>query len=43
MIMGQAAGAAASEAIDEGVSVQNINYATLANQLTSDGQVLAKP
>jgi hypothetical protein len=43
MIMGQAAGAAASEAIDEGASVQSIDYATLANQLTSDGQVLAKP
>lgn len=40
MIMGQAAGAAASLAIDENTTVQNVDYAALASQLHADGQVL---
>jgi len=40
MIMGQAAGAAASLAIDANANVQDVKYSTLAKQLTADGQVL---
>lgn len=43
MIMGQAAGAAASLAIDEAATVQNVSYQALATQLTADGQVLTAP
>ena len=43
MIMGQAAGAAASLAVDENATVQNVSYPALANQLTADGQVLTAP
>jgi len=43
MIMGQAAGAAASLAIDENATVQNVSYQALASQLTTDGQVLTAP
>lgn len=43
MIMGQSAGAAASLAIDQGTTVQNVDYATLSRQLASDGQILARP
>lgn len=37
MNMGQAAGAAASLAIDAGVAVQDVDYATLATRLRADG------
>ena len=43
MIMGQAAGAAASIAIDKGVNVQAVDYPTLKAQLLADGVVLATP
>ena len=41
MIMGQAAGAAASLAIDADSTVQAVNYASLSSQLLKDGSVLA--
>jgi len=41
MIMGQAAGAAASIAIGQGTSVQNVSYAALSAQLLEDGGVLS--
>lgn len=40
MMMGQAAGAAASLAIDESANVQSVNYSQLKAQLLSDGQIL---
>lgn len=43
MIMGQAAGAAASLAIDAKAAVQDVNYGVLANQLRDDGQLLTAP
>lgn len=43
MVMGQAAGAAAALAIDEHVSVQNVNYSALSSQLQTDGQVVHLP
>jgi hypothetical protein len=43
MIMGQAAGAAASLAIEENTSVQTVGYRTLSAQLLSDGLVLTPP
>ncbi|WP_281172787.1 FAD-dependent oxidoreductase [Nevskia soli] len=41
MIMGQSAGAAASLAIDEATSVQNVSYPALSTQLLADGQILS--
>lgn len=40
MILGQTAGAAAVAAMDRGTSVQDVDYATLASQMRSEGQVL---
>ncbi len=40
MILGQSAATAASQAIDNNVSVQDVNYETLRKQLEKDGQVL---
>ena len=42
MILSQSAATAACLAIDDGVSVQEVNYETLAKKLKADGQVLAK-
>jgi hypothetical protein len=42
MILGQAAATAAVLAMDAGVSVQDLSYDSLAAELTSDGQVLAR-
>ncbi len=39
--LGQAAGTAASLAVDHGVSVQNVPYGELAKCLVADGQVIA--
>ena len=41
MMTGQSVGAAASLAIDEGVSVQDVSYAALAARLHQDGLVLS--
>lgn len=41
MIMGQSAGAAASLAIDEAATTQNISYPALSAQLLKDGQILS--
>ena len=43
MMLGQAAGTAASLAIDQGTTVQDVNYATLARELRADGQILTWP
>jgi len=43
MILGQAAGAAASIAIGQGTTVQSVPYSTLASQLLDDGLVLSVP
>jgi hypothetical protein len=43
MEMGQAAGAAASLAIDNATSVQSVNYSTLAAILVNEGQVITDP
>jgi len=43
MVMGQAAGAAASIAIGQGVSVQGVPYSALAAQLLQDGQTVSVP
>ena len=40
--LGQAAGAAASQAIDAGVAVQDLPYAPLRDRLAADGQVMSK-
>ncbi|QDU77491.1 Xanthan lyase precursor [Bremerella volcania] len=40
MILGQSAATAASQAIDDNVSVQNIKYESLAKQLLADGQII---
>ena len=42
MILSQSAATAACLAIDDGVSVQEVNYEKLARKLKADGQVLAK-
>jgi hypothetical protein len=42
MVLGQSAAAAAAQAIDDGVSVQQVNYAKLKPQLEAVGQVLSK-
>ncbi len=39
--LGQAAGAAASQAIDAGVAVQDLPYAPLSDRLAADGQVMS--
>lgn len=43
MILGQSASLAASLAIDKGVGVQDVAYATLEKQLKKEEQVLEKP
>ncbi len=40
MILGQSAGTAAALAIDEGIAVQELSYATLKKRLLADGQKL---
>ena len=40
MILGQSAATAAAMAIDAGLPVQQVPYATLRKQLLADGQVL---
>lgn len=40
MILGQSAGTAAVMAIDEGIAVQDVDYAKLSKRLIADGQVL---
>jgi hypothetical protein len=40
MILGQSAGVAAALAIDDGASVQAVNYAELRERLVADGQVV---
>jgi len=40
MILGQSAGTAASMAIEDGVTVQKVDYAKLKKRLLADGQVL---
>ena len=42
MILGHSAAAAAVQAIDTGVDVQDINYPRLAGTLRREGQVLGK-
>ena len=42
MILSQSAATAACIAIDDSVSVQDVNYEKLAKKLKADGQVLAK-
>ena len=41
MILGQSATTAAAQALEAGVAIQEISYATLARRLEADGQVLA--
>lgn len=41
MILGQSAGTAAVMAIDEGLAVQDVNYAKLKTKLLEDGMILA--
>ncbi len=41
MILGQSATTAAAQALEAGVAIQEIDYATLARRLEADGQVLA--
>lgn len=43
MVAGQSAATAAAMAIDDKVSVQEVNYARLRGRLLADGQVLEKP
>lgn len=43
MILGQSAATAATLALDDQVSVQQLEYAALAERLKADGQVLAYP
>ena len=42
MILGQSAATAACQAIDAGVAVQDVDYASLVKQLAADGQVLTR-
>jgi hypothetical protein len=42
MVLGQSAAAAAAQAIDDGVAVQQVDYAKLKPQLEAVGQVLSK-
>jgi hypothetical protein len=41
MMLGQSVGTAAALAIDQGTTVQGLHYATLANRLRADGQILS--
>lgn len=43
MMLGQSAGIAAAEAIDEGVTVQQVDYIKLAARLEKSGQILQLP
>ena len=43
MILGQSAAAAASIAIQDGVAVQDVDYAKLRARLTAEGQILELP
>jgi hypothetical protein len=43
MILGQSSATAAAQAIDDGVAVQDVDYAKLREQLLADKQVLEKP
>ncbi|MBL9140179.1 MAG: FAD-dependent oxidoreductase [Verrucomicrobiales bacterium] len=43
MILGQSAATAACLALDRGIAVQEVDYATLREQLLRDGQVLQTP
>jgi hypothetical protein len=43
MILGQSAATAAALAIDDGVTVQRLDYQRLAHRLRTDGQVLEAP
>jgi hypothetical protein len=43
MILGQSAATAAALAIEGGVSVQDVPYATLRARLVADGQTLEAP
>ncbi len=43
MIVGQAAGTAAALAVDNGTTVQGVDYRRLARRLTADGQLLRWP
>jgi hypothetical protein len=43
MVFGQSAATAAAHAIDEGTSVQKINYPGLRARLLADGQILERP
>jgi len=43
MILGQSAATAAAIAIDDGVAVQDVNYAKLRERLLKDGQILEGP
>jgi hypothetical protein len=40
MVLGQSAGTAAAQAIDDGVAVQNVGYAKLRKRLLADTQIL---
>jgi hypothetical protein len=40
MVLGQSAGTAAAQAIDDEVAVQNVDYAKLRERLLADKQVL---
>jgi Flp pilus assembly secretin CpaC len=42
MVIGQAAGTAAAMAVDEGVSVHDVDVQRLQTQLRADGQVLSQ-
>lgn len=43
MILGQSAATAASMAIDDGIAIQDLEYAKLRKRLDADGQVLTLP
>ncbi len=43
MILGQSAATAASMAIDDGIAIQDVEYAKLRKRLDADGQVLTLP
>ena len=41
MVLSESAATAAAQAIDDGVSVQDVDYDTLRGQLLKDGQTLS--
>jgi hypothetical protein len=43
MILGQSAATAAAMAVEEGVPVQEVDYARLRQRLLADGQILERP